>query len=316
MTKKANVKYFPPQQITPLKHVFDEYTRAYTNLGSDYSITDLIKPPRVVQLFKRHKDAIHKMGWDWYSLPKSFKGSAIHDRLEMYLYRYMGKHPEEEYLLERRLWDRICDRKISGKFDMFRQKGNVLYDWKTCSVWKRVREQYEDFEIQLNMYAYMLRKVGIDVQALMIVAWYQDWDKNKSYEKGYPKSEIEGIQMKNLWSTDEQEKYLHAMIERHKAAEDLPDNELPHCSAKDRWDRESVWKVMHPDAKKSLRNLPTEEEALQWIKDYDKRKSQKYDTGRMKPEFIPGERVRCSEFCKANVFCNQWQEHLNIKVSS
>jgi len=301
----AKAKIISVENITPLRDAFMEFNSAYTNLGADYSVTDLIKPPRVTQLFRRHKAEIDAMPWDWYTSLKAFKGSAIHDRLETYLYRHMSKNPESGYLIEKRLWDRILDRKISGKFDVYRQ--GILYDWKTCSAWKRMFESYEDWIEQLNMYAYLLSTVNVEVKAICIVAWYMDWDKFKVFDKGYPKSEVEGIHLTELWTPKVQKDHLYARIQAHKDAETVAEDQLPECSAKDRWDKAEAYAVTHPDSKKALRVLPTEAKCKAWIQTYSKRAKKTYKPDTMVLEHRPGKRMRCEDFCKANVFCNQWQ---------
>jgi len=295
-------------KITPLRHAFEEFGGAYSNLGADYSVTDLIKPPRVTHLYRRHKARIDKMPRDWYSQLKAFKGSAIHDRLETYLYRYMAKNPTGGYLIEKRLWDRILNRKISGKFDVYRE--GILYDWKTCSSYKRLFESYEDWIEQLNLYAYFLKTWGVTVNKICIIAWYMDWDKFKALEKGYPNTEVEGIHLDELWTVDQQREHMHGRIQAQIDSETVADDDLPECTAKERWDKQEKWAVRHPKAKqKALRVVDTEEQAKQWIVDYGGRKIQKYKPEEMTLEHRPGQRLRCEDFCKANVFCNQYKAY-------
>jgi len=246
------------------------------------------------------------MPWDWYTSLKSFKGNAIHDRLENYLYRFMGKNPEGGYLIEKRLWDRILDRKISGKFDVF-LKG-TLYDWKTCSAWKRLFESYEDWITRLNLYAYFLRTWGVQVDRICIIAWYMDWDKFKAKDKGYPNTEVEGIHLDELWDPEEQERFMMHRITEQIDAENVPDDDLPYCTDKEMWVKGEKWAVKHPKSKNACRVVDTEAEAKQWIVDYSSRVTQKYTTKEMTVEHRPGSRGRCEDFCKANVFCNQYRE--------
>jgi len=130
----AKAKAKRVEEIKPLNDALMEYSNfSYSNMGSDYSITTLITPPRIVQLRKRYAEAIADQPQDLSQIIASFKGTAVHNELEKQLWRCINRGIDPDYIIERRLWDRINGRKISGKFDvLWRDK---LYDWKTTSVY-------------------------------------------------------------------------------------------------------------------------------------------------------------------------------------
>jgi len=293
------------ESVIPLRDAFLEYQTVYTNLGADYSVTDLIKPPRIVRLWKRYSKEIER-DLDILKNLGSFRGNAIHDYFKKMLYRITQKSKSNEYLLETRLWDRINGRKISGAIDCLHN--TELYDFKTCSVWKEVFQQYEDWENQLNLYAFLLYLVGKPVTKVNVIAWYQDWDKNKVFNyTNYPREEMQVISLP-VWNVVDQHKYMASCIEKHKEAEDLYDDELPYCTKEDMWAKDDAWAVYKLTKSgdlsgKARRVLKSSELAEQWIK---KKKSDDYKIIHRK-----GERTRCMDWCSVNQYCNQWKEYCN-----
>lgn len=299
--------------IAPLRDAMFEYTRSYDNWGSDYSVTQLLRPPRIVQLEKRYKDYFDALPFDDDAIRKSlssFKGTAIHSWFEKMLWKYINRNPNCGYIMERRIWDRIRDRKISGKFDCYRN--GALYDYKTTSVWKRIYGQFDDYEKQLNLYAYLLGTCGIHVSILFIIAWYMDWQKTKQYQKDYPREEIEQIHIEGLWPVSEQQDYLYHLIDRQKANEDRPDDELDECEAEDMWSKDTTYAVTYPGATRAVRVKDTYEDAQSYIdwakgKEKDTKKLAKMDNWYV--ETRSGERTRCGEYCRVNCFCNQYKRY-------
>jgi len=299
--------------ITPLRDAIFQYSRSYSNWGSDYSITQLIRPPRVVQLEKRYAEYLDKLPFTDDKMKKtlaSFKGTAIHKHIESSLWRYMNQNANAGYLMERRIWDRILDRKISGKFDCYRN--GALYDYKTTSVWKRIFGQFDEYEKQLNLYAYLLGTCGVEVSILFIIAWYMDWDKHKRYQKDYPSDEVEQIHISNLWNKKEQEEYLYLLINRQKENENKPDDELDKCTPEDMWAKDTTYAVTYPGATRAVRVKNSYKEADEYIADAKKTEKSKKKREAMESWFVEtrsGERPRCSDYCSVNIFCNQYREY-------
>lgn len=295
------------RDIKIIDYVLEEAKRSYTNIGSDYSVTDLIKPPRIYQLSKRYKEEISEIPVGDEQQVSSIPGSAIHDWFEKMLYRYMNKHGEK-FFVERRLWDRICDRKISGKFDCLTKEGDLI-DFKTTKTWKYIFGDFTDWTIQLNMYAYFAHSCGLDIQSLSIVAWFLDWDKYKMMQDpAYPRQPIVEIPIE-LWDFKQSGEYLTNLIELHKRNEDLPDKKLTLCTEKDMWCKDpkyAVYKVVGGSRlKRASRLLNTKEQAQKWIA------SQKQ--GKFEIDFRPGERTRCENWCSCNKWCSQYKEYQDGK---
>ncbi len=293
------------RQIQPLRAAFEEYSGSYTNMASDYSVTTLLMPPRIVQLERRYQDILDDRPIDIESMIKSFAGTAIHDKLERMLWRHISKNPAAGYLIEKRLWDRICGKKISGKFDVLLK--DHLFDWKTTSVWKKVYADHSAWEQQLNIYAYMLGLCGVKVNKLTIIAWYSDFDKHKVNSDKYPATPIEAIPIK-LWAEPAQKDFLEARIRLHDTAEALPDNELPECTKEDTWEKQTTFAIYKLTkagefGKRASRVVDSHGEANKWIK------WKGLKSGEFKIIKRPGARTRCVEWCKVAEFCNQYKEY-------
>ena len=311
----SDIQQIPLMAIAPLRDAMQEYSRSYSNWGSDYSVTQLIRPPRIVQLEQRHMKYFDALPFTEDMLVKqlkSFKGTAIHSWFERMLWKYINSNPNSGYMQEKRIWDRICDRKISGKFDCYRN--GALYDWKTTSVWKRIFGQFDDYEQQLNLYAYLLGTCGTVVTTLFIIAWYMDWDKFKRFQKDYPPNEIEQIHISNLWTPENQKGYLFELIEGQKRNETLADDQLDLCKPEDMWEKDTQYAVSYPGANRAVRVKNTMAEAQKHIE--DARASSKKISADKKAEMATwyvetrgGDRTRCTEYCKACPFCNQYKKY-------
>jgi len=291
-------------KIKPLIDALNEHKNwSYSNMSADYSVTELVSAPQYIQLRKRHSKEIALRPMIPKSELSSFRGTAIHSYFEKNLYQYMKTHPNEPYLIERRIWDKILDRKISGKFDVW--YNGDLYDFKNTSTWKKIFEDFTDWEAQQNIYALLLNKSNIDVKSVNIVCWYMDYKEPKWGHKPdpkYPDDEVEVIQL-NLWTPDEQIEYLEERISLHKDNEDRQDDSLDECSFKEMWSKPSKYAVMKEGAERASRLTETEEAAYSWIK----RKGEK-DT-QYEVVYRPGERTKCETFCECAPWCSQFKEY-------
>lgn len=299
--------------VPPLRDAFYQHSHfSYSNLGADYSVTELLRSPRVVQLQHRYRKELDALPFDHDAIKKmkaSFKGTAIHNYFERCLYQFMAANRKKGYIIEQRLWDRICDRKISGKFDCY--LNGALYDIKTTSIWKAIFPDYTEWEHQLNLYAYLLKSCGTDVTILFILAWYLDWDKEKVFrDPSYPKDDIDLIHIDKLWQPKSQQEFLHHRIELMKKNEPLEDNELDECTPEEMWAKPTVYAVMRPGQKKAVcaKDMFSEKKAMEYIANCKaKDKEDLYIQER------PGGRTKCEEYCHVAPWCSQYKAYMEGK---
>lgn len=295
--------------IAPLRDVMQQYLRGHwKSVGNDYSVTELIKPPQVVQLEHRYKEELNRLPItekDVRGALKAFVGTAVHEKLQKVLWGFTSAHPNNNYLVERKLWDKILDRKIVGKFDCW--LNSALYDWKTTSVWKRIFSQFDEFEQQLNIYAYLLKTSGVPVNILYVILWYTDWEKYKAgVQKDYPRDPVEQLMVDKLWTLAEQKDYIEMCVRKQIVNEDRLDEDLDPCLESEMWERPSKFAVTYPNAKKAVRVLDTMDEADEYIAESPNKDKDKWFV-----EHRPGERIRCEQFCRVNGYCCQYREYCN-----
>lgn len=249
-----------------------------------FSVTDLIQPPRITQLMRRHWDDLEMDASEriWVLL-----GSAIHYILEK------GEIPDSER--ERTVVATIDGTKIAGRIDL--SHNVTTFDYKVTSAWSFVFEPQgrTDWHAQLNLYRWLRLQNGLPTDKLRICAILRDWQQSKANDPDYPPVPVVIINIP-IWPDEKVEYYLKERIRMHLEAEKLPDNELPLCSDEDMWSKPTTYAIMKPNRKTAVKVCYSREEAAQKMLD---------------GEYImerPGKRSRCEGYCEVNRFCNQHKE--------
>jgi hypothetical protein len=253
----------------------------YDRGRSDYTCTQLVGPPRLSVLRRRHAAEITE---DVADRIYSLIGQSVHTILE--------RAAMEGALAEKRLYMDVDGLAISGQLDHYVYVGGTLSDYKVTSIWADLAKP--DWLMQLNFLALLLRHNGYDVQKLEIAAIFRDWSKVKAKnDPGYPQLPVAVVPFA-MWSHDEAMARLRERIDVHCQAEIV----LPECTAEERWLRDDSWAVTKPGAKRAAALHP-----MKGMAEADA-------ATRGAPyvvEHRPGVNVRCESFCPAADFCEQWQ---------
>ena len=275
----------------------------YDSSGSNISTTRLIAPPRIRVLEMRNWDLIED---DVSNRIFSLLGQSVHHILE--------RSKLKVDLAERRLFykdDKITNGwTLSGQFDLLSRQGD-LTDFKVTSAWAALdalTNGKDEWENQLNVLDFLCRKnqktltrykKEVKVKSLNIMAILRDWSKLKVMQSdNYPRKQVVMIPIRR-WSEEEQENYVQARIKLHQDAEKTDD--LPLCTAKERWRKEDSYALMLDNRKTAKRVLPTREEMDKYMKD------NKYVEGQgCRVVFRAGEDVRCQHYCSVNQFCSHF----------
>lgn len=199
----------------------------YSSGGANITVTQLIKPPRPVQLLKRHEDKITEdaSGRLW-----STYGQLMHHLLERAL-----PPGQTEYLLEKRLYTEVLNWQVSGQFDLYEKATKTLFDYKfvgAYAVKMALREGRDEWEQQLNSLAFLARKNGMEVKTLKIIGCIRDYSEKIEAEGLAP---IETITFPT-WQDSAAEKFVTDRIQLHQSAALIPDKELPACTPSERWE--------------------------------------------------------------------------------
>jgi hypothetical protein len=273
-------------------------TREFYSKGdADYSATEIISPPRIQRLRKKHHDDIEQDAADmlWAML-----GSALHVVAERSI---INGHINEERLILS-----INGVKLSGAIDLqkIEDDGVTISDYKFTSAWALMNDKPE-WEQQQNIYAYLVEKVkGKRVKKLEIVALIRDWSRREAmYKSSYPQAAIQVVDVP-LWSEEKVEAYIKQRIELHRESKVNADwdEELPECSDDDKWMRETKFAVKKEGRKTAVRVFDTQQEADELLATLPAK-----DKGFI--EIRKGEPVRCTgNFCSVNQWCSQYQAYL------
>ena len=264
---KITNKYHLPKAIvkavTPQERTFKD---------KHISVTSLIGPPLIFHLTKKHWEEIEEDASDrlWALL-----GTAIHSVLEK-----QGKEEETEQWLTLDMdgWE------IVGRMDVYNEKEKYIEDWKVTSVWSFVLGDKKEWENQLNVYAFMLRKLNKEVKGLRINAILRDWQKRRAGENNYPPIPFVSKEIP-LWTEKEQEDYIKQRLA-------LFDKEPEECTDEEKWVSGGEYALMQKGRKKAIKLFKTQEEA---------------DNVRLLPgQYIEQrEKVfrKCKDYCPVRDFC-------------
>lgn len=260
----------------------------YTKGGAHMSATELLSPPRMVQLRIANADAIEMDAAD---MVWALFGTAIHGVLE---------HGQgDDHIVEQRLNTVIDGWEISGAIDLqtVKETSIGISDYKTTGVWAVMNEKKE-WEYQLNIYAWLVERVKKSpVDSLEIVAIIRDWKRWESeVKKDYPDAPIKVIPI-TLWPYEEREKFVQQRIHAHADAmfSAQTGGNLPLCTADEMWEKPTVWAVKKPGAARAKSLHYTEADAVKAAGDD------------LEIELRPGERTRCANYCNVRDFCDQWK---------
>jgi hypothetical protein len=293
ITNKFNV----PETLVALAN------RDYYSKGkSDYSVTEIISPPRIQRLRRKHFDEIEQDVSDmlWMLL-----GTALHVVAE--------RSEVEGHTNEERLSVGIDDIILSGAIDLQKNDadGTVITDYKFTSAWALMNDKPE-WEQQQNIYKYLVERTKrTPVKKLEICALIRDWSRREAMVKpSYPQAPIQILDIP-MWTHDRTEAFIKERIEMHRDSKVKADwdEELPLCTEEDRWIRETKYAVKKEGRKTAVRVLDSEQEAkdlLATMPDKDK--------GFI--EIRKGEAVRCTgNFCGVSQWCTQYQASLKEEAS-
>lgn len=269
-------------------------SRDYYSKGkADYSVTEIISPPRIQRLRKAHYE---NMEQDVSEMLWQLLGSALHVVAE--------RGAADGHITEERLITEIDGVKLSGAIDIQKvtPEGIIITDYKFTSAWA-LRQDKFDWEAQQNIYAWLVeREKKTKVIGVQICALIRDWSRREAAVKAdYPQAPIQVLDLP-LWDLDRTGQYVRARIEAHRMSKVQADwgDELPPCTDDERWVRDTKYAVKREGRKTAIRVFDTEPEAVALAEQ---------EKGYV--EVRKGEAVRCTgNFCGVAQWCSQYQNTL------
>lgn len=329
------MKFINPHNLPPeiVKHL----ERSFWWKPKRYSLSHLIMPVRQRELIKRHDEEIVVDVAD-----------ALFTLLGTGFHMLMERDHDPNVIKEGKIECKFGDFTVVGIPDRF-EKSGLLKDYKVTSVWAVIDGAKDDWIGQLNTYAFLLSLKGHKVTELQVNAMLRDWSKGKAKQGGgYPPIAFKSLDIP-LWTKEQTKQFVFNGIKAHESAKDIPDDQLPLCTADERWERPTIYAVMKKGKKSAEARFETVFDAEQHIEtvgdlsryhiDHKKTsRSEKWNVmkeGRKSPvksctsgfeankeikrltstsklyiEAREGESPRCEDYCIAKDFCSQYKQML------
>ncbi len=244
-----------------------------------FSVTELISPPLMRKLKIQYWEMLEEDASErlWALL-----GQAIHAVLD--------KVNIEETLQEEKLQHTIDGVTISGRMDIYHGESKTIEDYKVTSVYSFLLGDKPEWEQQLNIYAYLLRKHGFEVEKLTIHAILRDWKQSEAQKNNdYPEIPFISIPLP-VWQQSFAEQFIKKRIEAHRRGD--------VCTDEERWLRKEKWAIKKSGNKTALRLFASKDEAEHFMKCY----SEQYKT-KLELEHRAGQYIRCESFCPVRAIC-------------
>lgn len=263
----------------------------YSKGKADYSVTELLSPPRVQRLRRLYHES---MTQDVSQMLWQLLGTALHVVAE--------RGQAEGHVTEERLFTVIDGVTVSGAIDVQQEEddGTTIMDYKFTSAWAVMNEKPE-WEQQQNIYGWLVRREKKkNVKAVQIVALIRDWNRREAERReDYPKSPIQVINLR-LWSQEEAEGFVRNRIVAHNTGKVAVafDEELPLCSDEDRWIRETKYAAMKEGRKRAVKLFDNEADAKKFAQQE-----------KCYVETRSGEAIRCTgDYCGVSQWCSQYRK--------
>ena len=199
-----------------------------------YSATTLLKGGCETVLTDRHFDDIKI---DVADCVWQIFGSAVHLIFER---AGIEGFAEEKFEIP------VSKSKVTGRVDLYDLENETIYDWKTASIWKVKFNDFSDWDKQGLIYAWLMKKNGLNVKEIKFVALLKDHSKsNAKKDAEYPQKPIVVHTVKVTDTVLEAiEKFIFDKVAEFEKAETLSDNDLTPCTNEERWATYDKWAVM------------------------------------------------------------------------
>lgn len=279
----------------------------YKPTPHQYSATTILNPTRQIILQRRYNDKITQ---DVADMIWMLFGTALHSVLENS--QEEETQFKEEYLKQDLgiLDESLKGFCLSGKADLLDVLRKRMTDYKTTSVFKIQKKDYEDWRKQLLIYSWLFIKIGFEVDNAEIIALLKDWSSTKAkVDKTYPQLQVQKVSFKfSKKDFDEIEQFIINKFKELKQYEEVKDEDLPMCSMEERWNTGNKYAVKKKANKRADRVYDTKEEAEEHISKIPEDSRDLYEI-----EERIGEDKRCLEYCSCCKFCPYYKEKYEEK---
>ena len=266
-----------------LPEVFNKVIKDKAPIDNRYSVTELLKPTREILLTRKYYNNLETDISDGIT---ALFGSAVHKVFE--------ENSEENS--EVKIEVQIGEDTIVGIIDHISE--DSIDDYKTCSVTKVMKKDFDNNEDQIKIYAWMrFLKDGIITRKGKLYYLMKDWSKVKSAtSSNYPQSPIYIHEFEIRDSDyDYVENYImNKLGEIHKG-------ELIECSEIEKWYTGTEYAVYKNVGDKRASYVTKDEED-----------AHNYITNKLggvgEIQVRKGENLKCKYYCLCNKYCGKEAE--------
>ena len=257
------------------------------NKKGEYSATTLLHSTTDILLNERHFDEIEVDASD--SIWKVW-GTAVHSIFEK---------QEDNAFKEEQFKVKIGNSIVTGRVDNYDMEKEILVDFKTCSTWKIIYKDFEDWRKQGLIYAYLMKQNGLNVNQCQFIALIKDHSKSKAkIDASYPQSPVYVYKF-DVTEKDlaEIEAFIKEKVADIEANENTPDNELKGCTLDERWGSLPKYALMRNGRKSAIKLFDSKEEA-------------EANKVALKADYIEerkSEDKRCDNYCNVCKWCPYYQ---------
>ena len=261
----------------------------------DFSATQLLRPPRIEALTAYHRADIQV---DVHDSMNAMFGSTFHKIMEE-----GSKQLPDPKFVEHPLVASIevegSEFLVGGIIDLI--YGYAITDWKTCKTSKFIYNDFDEWEKQLNIYAWIARNNRFVIKSLSVVAFMLDWNRHVAGRRGIPSHNMPELTIP-LWTKEKQEGFIRERILLHMDAIE----QLPLCTDEERLAKPDKYALIKSGAKRASKLFDDFAEAKDTAS-YENEKAGRevylVETRLGDPTF------RCDKFpCPVRNMCDQYKE--------
>lgn len=204
---------------------------SYERGDSWRTVTELIGPPQIALLKRRHADEIVV---DVTDRIYTMCGQIVHGIVE----RASAKMKDSGWRFEERIYAEVMGKRISGSYDFFHEETGHLIDIKYSTAWSGMQGKPKDeWILQMNSLRELLSKQKREVKKMEILLIIRDWNKKEAARNpGYPQSHVLTLPVP-MWPQNKCFFYLSSRVEMHILCEE----KMINCTDSERWLRNGVY---------------------------------------------------------------------------
>lgn len=314
LTNKANLS---------LVEVETARRQIYRPVPNVLRVSELIGPPKIKTLMMKHFDEIEVDVTDLKVPLVGTGGHLVHEQT-IKDSNMLGVLSEHRMVMSIPGWfidgdGKVCEEKdavyqvqLKGSADVINLLTRMLEDFKFVSVFSYIfgcADGHLKYQEQFNVYRWLFYMLtGVELVGLQANLTFKDWQEyQKRSNDDYPAFNSMALPIK-MWDLDVTKNFVNDRIKLHR------ENPMGDCTAEDRWEKPTTYAIKKEGQKKAVaatnpktkKPMTTEAEAVEVI--YAKGLEKQYNDGKgsITIECRPGDCTRCSRFCHASAFCDQY----------